>query len=327
MPELPDPKSQDIEYPYGDRLYVGEKLKKGQGLISSDHRILLILQADNNLAIHARQHEAIPWETSTTNYAVEHAELTDEGLVLIDDKGETVWTSRGHDCGWVPDDESYAVLQNDGDLVLWRQIEFSGAPVWWSNSAHFRPAARDLPVFEIERFEWPVGGWTAPTELERMNEYTVSFASPEGAITVKGPTSYPDVLSFRLDRSALRLIGDNSILTGEIPNLVFSRESDGLRAEGMLAARFTHDTPLCLNNDDAKSITRNLPDDHKDHMIMLTMQNTKWLFDEFGFFGKVVATYWDGSKQNIELSGSASGAIWTMNNSIKHKRSGEWITL
>lgn len=67
--------------------------------------------------------------------------------------------------------------------------------------------------------------------------------------------------------------------------------------KGMLTAHFTHDTPFCWNNDNAKSITHNLPDDPKDHTIMLTMQNTKWLFDHFGFFGKVVATYWDGSKQ------------------------------
>lgn len=69
------------------------------------------------------------------------------------------------------------------------------------------------------------------------------------------------------------------------------------RLKGMLMARFTHDTPVCLNSDNAKSITRNLPEDHDDHTIMLTMQNTKWLFDQFGFMGKVVATYWDGSEQ------------------------------
>lgn len=67
--------------------------------------------------------------------------------------------------------------------------------------------------------------------------------------------------------------------------------------QGILKAHFTHDTPLCLNNEAGKSITRQLPNDESNHAIMLTMQNTKWLFDEFGFFGKIVATYWDGSKQ------------------------------
>ena len=191
---------EGVDYPFGDRLYVGEQLKRGQGLISQDRRIRLVLQNDNRLAILA-PFKALPWSTETQNFAVESASLTEKGLTLLDDKNTAVYTSGFLNDLWKPDDGNYLLLKNDGDLVLWfkRQEGQTGSMISWisgecwnAKSGHFKPEESDFAKFVLKTIDYPVTNEGARlTELtpkqdfslsETGNAFEVSLGAASGSI-------------------------------------------------------------------------------------------------------------------------------------------------
>jgi hypothetical protein len=95
----------------GDRLHVGEYIKTGQGLQSSDQVYTLTMNLDGNLVLKSKYNENIIWQTNTKG---QNAELTVDstGNITIKNNDELLWQSNtaGTNCT--------LVLQFDGNLIL-----------------------------------------------------------------------------------------------------------------------------------------------------------------------------------------------------------------
>ncbi|NYZ69130.1 lectin [Endozoicomonas sp. SM1973] len=107
-----------------DRLLPGQKLEKGQQLVSEDKRYVLSLQHDGNLVLYV-DHRPL-WASDTAGIAVERAEMQKDGnLVIYGYDNKPVWAS---DTAGNPG--SQLIMQNDGNAVIYKPVA-----IWASNTA------------------------------------------------------------------------------------------------------------------------------------------------------------------------------------------------
>ncbi len=111
-------------------LHVGDFLRPGEYLASSNKLAHVILQADGNLVLYRTNDGASLWSTGTNGKKVATAALqTDGNLVLREASGNPVWEQGMSGHGGVLLD-----LQDDGNWVL---SNAAGAPIWASDTYGF----------------------------------------------------------------------------------------------------------------------------------------------------------------------------------------------
>lgn len=101
-----------------DRLLPGQRLNKGESLISSNGQYTLILQYDGNLVLYGRGRAL--WASNTNGRAVDYAIMQSDGNFVIYGYPAAVWASGT--VGW---SNAYLIVQNDGNVVIYGQ-----KPAW-----------------------------------------------------------------------------------------------------------------------------------------------------------------------------------------------------
>ncbi|MBS2037330.1 hypothetical protein JST97_20245 [bacterium] len=111
-----------------DRLNSGSTLYNGESLISQNGRFKLHCQSDGNIVLYDGNRPI--WNTSTNNQG---AKLLLDGngfLRVAGGNGQVIWTGNGSG-SW----GNYSLcLQNDGNLVLYRESGGGATPVWASQT-------------------------------------------------------------------------------------------------------------------------------------------------------------------------------------------------
>ena len=107
-----------------DTLNPGEVLRRGEYLMSSNHRYTLIMQRDGNLVLYDARKNPL-WASNTQGQRVEKCMMQRDGnLVLYLYNGQPVWASNTNG-----KPGSFLLLQNDGNMVIYQP-----QPVWASNT-------------------------------------------------------------------------------------------------------------------------------------------------------------------------------------------------
>jgi hypothetical protein len=114
-------------------LYEGERLNKGEGLISINGRYKLNMQTDGNLVMYNANNDPI-WHSGTWGPSISHATMQRDGqFVVYDNTGASKWQSNTlNPVG------SFLVMQDDGNLVVYQR----GAPRWTSYTWNKRTTAK-----------------------------------------------------------------------------------------------------------------------------------------------------------------------------------------
>jgi hypothetical protein len=140
-----------------DRLQPNQQLNVGDRLVSSNGRVVLLMQGDGNLVLYRTDDDRALWASNTDGRPVTHAVMQSEdgNFVAYDANGIPYWASNtaGHPGAWV-------VLQDDGNLVVY---DVGGMPLWASNTVQyfgptfvsgFKPST-NAPLFA--NGPWPTG--------------------------------------------------------------------------------------------------------------------------------------------------------------------------
>ncbi len=107
----------------GDKLGMGEELKRGDYLKSANGRYRLILQRDGNLVLYGPRNQPL-WSTNTQGNPVEKCIMqTDGNLVLYLPNGQPIWNSNTQRYPG-----SFLWLQDGGILVIYSPVWSSGYP-------------------------------------------------------------------------------------------------------------------------------------------------------------------------------------------------------
>jgi hypothetical protein len=109
----------------------GQRLTRGQELVSANGRYHLALQNDGNLVIYDGTPAQAIWATGTWNLPADrrptHADMqTDGNLVLYNDANQPAWA-----CGSFGSSNPYLELQDDGNLVVYQN---GRTPIWASGT-------------------------------------------------------------------------------------------------------------------------------------------------------------------------------------------------
>lgn len=117
-----------------DRMHDGESLNPGGGLVSPDGHWKFVCQYDGNCVIYHIQGDAIVpiWNTATRAAKCTFTLSTDGKLRVLNSRAETQWQSEPG-----PEPGHYELrMQNNGNLVLWRQRfgETEWEPFWESGT-------------------------------------------------------------------------------------------------------------------------------------------------------------------------------------------------
>jgi len=130
------PKKEDINKAYTSPLYdkmiAGNKLMKGQQLVSADGKVVLRMQYDGNLGMY-KNNKGI-WNANTADKGHHLTLQSDGNLVLYDKDNKPVWSSRTHPYlnAKYKDPANKPVelnLLNDGMFIL---LNETGRTVWRS---------------------------------------------------------------------------------------------------------------------------------------------------------------------------------------------------
>lgn len=123
-----------------DTLHAGEALQRNQSIVSLDGRSRLILQDDGNLVLYATiTNPQYPlWASGTDHSDAQRAVLQHDGIFsLLDSKGAAIWSAFDV---LNPGPNAYLNLQNNGNLILWREpsnigpVHVPSFPVWTTNT-------------------------------------------------------------------------------------------------------------------------------------------------------------------------------------------------
>ena len=107
----------------------GERLNRGEGLVSDNGRYRLILQNDGNLVLYKNRRTAL-WSSRTDGLSAQYCEMQKDGnLVIYNYADKPIWASQTNDTKNV---NSILILQDDGNLVIYRADETT--PTWASGT-------------------------------------------------------------------------------------------------------------------------------------------------------------------------------------------------
>jgi Beta-1,3-glucanase len=129
-----DPGSGNPGGNHGNQLQAGQRLLRGQELVSTNGRFHLVLQTDGNLVLYDGAPGQNPiWATGTWNLPTErrptHADMqTDGNLVLYNDANQPAWAAGVFGTFTNP----YLEVQDDGNLVIYHN---GRTAIWASNTA------------------------------------------------------------------------------------------------------------------------------------------------------------------------------------------------
>jgi chitinase len=117
-----------------NQLTAGQRLVRGQELVSSNGRFHLVMQTDGNLVIYDGTPGAHPrWATGTWNLPDDrrptHADMQGDGnLVLYNDANQAAWAAGVFGANFA---NPYLEMQDDGNLVIYHN---GRTPVWASGT-------------------------------------------------------------------------------------------------------------------------------------------------------------------------------------------------
>jgi len=114
-------------------LFAGEQLLKATALVSANGQYSLEMQTDGNLVIYGPGHVAL-WNTGTRGGDNFFRNQTDGNLVVYSGAGVAQWESRTSGRG-----ASSLVMQDDGNLVLYKDNTTPRVATWISNTAQPAP--------------------------------------------------------------------------------------------------------------------------------------------------------------------------------------------
>ncbi len=111
-----------------DRLNPGQKLLRGEALVSSNGKYSLNLQDDGNLVLYDDQQKAL-WSSGTANIAIKEGIMqTDGNFVLYRYDGVSAWNSKTD-----TSPGGFIIIQDDGNLVIY--YDPNPRSVWASNTS------------------------------------------------------------------------------------------------------------------------------------------------------------------------------------------------
>jgi LysM repeat protein len=184
-----------------DTLTQGQKLVRGESLVSNNGAYTLTLQEDGNLVLASRGHAI--WSTSTNGQDVVRAEVQADGNFVLYTADKPVWHSDTKGKKNVR-----LVLQDDRNLVL-----YAGDAAAWSTKTETdappppEPEAAPEPEAELTKAEpveeavaEPVAEEVAPAPEPEPRTYTV----------VSGDTLWAIAERFYGDGSKYQVIADAS---------------------------------------------------------------------------------------------------------------------
>ncbi|OHV41334.1 MULTISPECIES: protein kinase domain-containing protein [Pseudofrankia] len=113
-------------------LQPGQRMERGQRLVSGNGRFVAAMQSDGNLVVYSEGSGAVTptWQSGTSGTSASYAAMRDDGdLVLYGDDGTTVyWSSGTHGSDvylWMRDNGELVVCLEDG-TVLWARRSGTG---------------------------------------------------------------------------------------------------------------------------------------------------------------------------------------------------------
>jgi len=118
-----------------NQLPAGQRLLRGQELVSPSGRFHLVMQADGNLVIYDGAPGQNPiWATGTWNQTDQrrptHADMqTDGNFVLYNDANQPAWAAGVVGSTFI---NPYLEMQDDGNLVIYHN---GRTPIWASGTA------------------------------------------------------------------------------------------------------------------------------------------------------------------------------------------------
>ena len=126
----------------GDRLNAGEALNQKDYLISRNGQHIAVMQTDGNFVVYNRSHHRTFTTSTDGNIVAKQFQLLSDGriAVLNDQPQIAVWSSPHSLEGMCTDENKpcFMVMQDDGDLVVYREERYQ-QKAFWSSSCARRP--------------------------------------------------------------------------------------------------------------------------------------------------------------------------------------------
>lgn len=181
-----------------DTLTQGQKLVRGESLVSSNGAYTLTLQEDGNLVLAAR---GVPlWDTKTSGQDVVRAEVQSDGNFVVYTADKPVWHSDTKGKKNVK-----LVLQDDRNLVLYA----ADGPAWSTKTETDAP-----PPPAPEAAAEPAAEEAEPEAASEAVAEPVAEAAPEPVVqtytVVSGDTLWAIAERFYGDGSKYQVIADAS---------------------------------------------------------------------------------------------------------------------
>jgi nucleoid-associated protein YgaU len=181
-----------------DTLTQGQKLVRGESLVSSNGAYTLTLQEDGNLVLASRGVSL--WDTKTNGQDVVRAEVQSDGNFVVYTADKPVWHSDTKGKKNVK-----LVLQDDRNLVLYA----ADGPAWSTKTETDAP-----PPPAPEAAAEPAAGQAEPEAASEAVAEPVAEAAPEPVVqtytVVSGDTLWAIAERFYGDGSKYQVIADAS---------------------------------------------------------------------------------------------------------------------
>ncbi len=156
-----DGKGNETRHRSTDRLYAGTRIIRGQSIPSSDHKIKLSLDNNGELALIVVATDEILWSAMTMGSDAAYAIMQDDGnLVLYNNSQKPLWASNTYNHA-----KAYLVLQTDGNMVIYQ----NNMPLWSTGTVgwtHCPPPVREQ--------QWLEGGKLLPGQHLYKGESIIS---------------------------------------------------------------------------------------------------------------------------------------------------------
>jgi nucleoid-associated protein YgaU len=194
-----------------DTLTAGQKLVRGESLVSNNGAYTLTLQDDGNLVLASRG-QAL-WDTSTNGQDAVRAEVQSDGNFVLYTADKPIWHSdtKGKK-------DVRLVLQDDRNLVLYS----ADGPAWSTKTETDAPPPPEPQAAEEPAAESP----TADAPVVEESDEVVEEAAPEPAAepartytVVSGDTLWAIAERFYGDGNKYQVIADASGVAN--PDLIY----------------------------------------------------------------------------------------------------------